>query len=286
MELQVKNNNSHLTAIKRTSVSFPTRWLMEQGLLQGRILDFGCGYGFDVEYLKGKGYDVCAYDKYYEPKYPEGKFDTIICHYVLNVLEPNEQTEVLLQVSELLKPGGTAFFTVRRDIKNDGFRLHAVYKDYTYQCIVKLPYESLLKSGHCEIYAYKHYNQLPQQYKCPFCGLSPNVELLCESATAVAFFDAFPVSKGHVLIVPKRHVADYFDLTEHEQHALWLVANHCKHLLDARFHPDGYNIGINAGVAAGQTIFHVHLHLIPRYNGDVENPKGGVRGVIPAKQRY
>lgn len=286
MELQVKKNNSHLTAIKRTSVSFPTRWLQEQGRLQGRILDFGCGHGFDVGYLKEKGFDVCAYDKYYVPEYPTGKFGTIICHYVLNVLEPREQTEVLMQVSELLKPGGTAFFTVRRDLKSEGFRLHALYKEYTYQCNVELPYQSLLRNAHCEIYAYRHYNQLGQHYKCPFCALSPKVELLCESATAVAFFDGYPVSQGHVLVIPKRHVADYFELTDHEQHALWLVANHCKKLLDARFHPDGYNIGINDGQAAGQSIFHVHIHIIPRYKGDVENPKGGVRGVIPGKMGY
>ena len=68
--------------------------------------------------------------------------------------------------------------------------------------------------------------------------------------------------------------------------ALWLLVNHCKKLLTERFHPDGFNVGINVGEAAGQSVFHVHIHLIPRYKGDVENPKGGVRGVIPNKQKY
>lgn len=287
MEFQVKKNiYSHLTAIKRSAVSFPTRFLLGNGYLHGHILDFGCGHGFDAGYLKELGLDVYAYDKYYAPDYPNEKFDVIICHYVLNVLEPEEQTEVLLQVSELLKPGGTAYFTVRRDIAEDGFRFNPIYKVYTYQCNVKLPYTSLLKNEHCEIYAYKHYNQLLNHSKCPFCNLSSNINLLCESATAVAFFDGYPVSKGHVLVIPKRHVADYFELTEHEQRALWMVVNHCKKFLDLHFHPDGYNVGINDGLAAGQSVFHVHIHLIPRYNGDVDNPKGGVRGVIPNKQKY
>ena len=78
----------------------------------------------------------------------------------------------------------------------------------------------------------------------------------------------------------------YFDLTTREQRALWLLVNHCKKLLAERFHPDGFNVGINVGEAAGQSVFHVHIHLIPRYKGDVENPKGGVRGVIPNKQKY
>lgn len=101
-----------------------------------------------------------------------------------------------------------------------------------------------------------------------------------------AFFDGYPVSKGHTLIIPKRHVASYFDLTTREQRALWLLVNHCKKLLTERFHPDGFNVGINVGEAAGQSVFHVHIHLIPRYKGDVENPKGGVRGVIHEKQKY
>ena len=121
---------------------------------------------------------------------------------------------------------------------------------------------------------------------CPFCKLNPKVEIISETASAVAFLDGYPVSKGHTLIIPKRHVADYFDLTVHEQRALWLLVNRCKQILSSRFSPDGFNVGINVGQAAGQSVFHVHIHLIPRYKGDVENPKGGVRGVIPKKQKY
>jgi 2-polyprenyl-3-methyl-5-hydroxy-6-metoxy-1,4-benzoquinol methylase len=110
-------NNPHLTAIERTSMSFPTRWLKQNNLLKGEILDFGCGFGFDADQLKEQGFEIVGYDNYYHPDYPQKCFDTIICNYVLNVLEPNEQAEVLMSVSELLKPTGKAYFAVRRDLK-------------------------------------------------------------------------------------------------------------------------------------------------------------------------
>lgn len=285
-------NNPHLTAKERTTLSFPTRWLKENNLLKGEILDFGCGFGFDTDELQKEGYSIVGYDNYYRPEYPTKRFDTIICNYVLNVLESKEQAEVLMEVSELLKPTGTAYFTVRRDLKYEGFRTHYVYKQPTYQCNVVLPYKSLFLNENCEIYEYKHFNRTnyKEKYKlssgCPFCKLNTKVELVCETATAVAFFDGYPVSKGHTLIIPKRHVANYFDLSDEEQQDLWHMVNHCKTVLEKRFHPDGFNVGINVNQAAGQSVFHVHIHLIPRYKGDVENPKGGVRGVIPTKQKY
>ena len=84
----------------------------------------------------------------------------------------------------------------------------------------------------------------------------------------------------------KRHVASYRDLTNHEKEAINVVQEYVMKKIDERFHPDGYNVGINIGKAAGQSVFHCHMHVIPRYNGDVPNPKGGVRGVIPSKQKY
>ena len=121
---------------------------------------------------------------------------------------------------------------------------------------------------------------------CPFCNAEVNNELLASSPLSMAFYDSFPVSPGHCLIVPKRHIASFFDLSEEEKNDLFAVAEQVKAILDERFHPNGYNLGINVGEAAGQSVFHVHLHLIPRYTGDVPNPRGGVRGVIPAKQNY
>ena len=120
---------------------------------------------------------------------------------------------------------------------------------------------------------------------CIFCNISQD-RRITENDHCFAIYDDFPVSKGHTLIIPKRHVADYFDLTEDEVMAMQALMRDIKAKIDAELSPDGYNIGINVNAAAGQTVFHVHMHLIPRYVGDVENPRGGVRGVIPAKQKY
>lgn len=122
--------------------------------------------------------------------------------------------------------------------------------------------------------------------ECPFCNLNGRVELVNQNDSCLAFYDLFPVNEGHTLIIPKRHESNYFNLSIKEQHDLWDMVNKCKLILDERFHPDGYNVGINIGESAGQSIFHIHIHLIPRYKGDVENPKGGVRGVIAGKQSY
>ncbi len=107
-----------------------------------------------------------------------------------------------------------------------------------------------------------------------------------ESATAYAMFDKFPVSKGHTLIIPKKHCLDYFQLLFKEQSACWFMLNKAKEILEKQLNPDGFNVGINIHEAAGQTVPHVHIHLIPRYKGDLKNPRGGVRGVIPEKKDY
>lgn len=118
---------------------------------------------------------------------------------------------------------------------------------------------------------------------CVFCDKDNS---LFENELAVCFFDTFPVNKGHLLIVPKRHVADYFGLSAEEKSAMdELLLKGKDHIIEA-YSPDAFNIGVNCGEEAGQTIFHCHVHLIPRYQGDVEQPRGGVRGVIPAKQSY
>lgn len=121
---------------------------------------------------------------------------------------------------------------------------------------------------------------------CPFCKVESEREIIASTSLSIAFFDGYPVSQGHVLIIPRRHVASFFDLTENEQQDMLKLANCVKGIIDEMYHPDGYNIGVNVGEAAGQSVFHVHMHVIPRYKGDVSNPRGGVRGVIPAKQSY
>jgi diadenosine tetraphosphate (Ap4A) HIT family hydrolase len=120
---------------------------------------------------------------------------------------------------------------------------------------------------------------------CPFCQPAPDRSAF-EHRLVRALWDAFPASPGHLLVVPRRHVATWFDASEEERAAILKALDEAKVLIDGRHHPDGYNIGINVGQAAGQTVFHLHVHLIPRYSGDVEDPRGGVRHVIPGKGNY
>jgi diadenosine tetraphosphate (Ap4A) HIT family hydrolase len=103
---------------------------------------------------------------------------------------------------------------------------------------------------------------------------------------ACAFSDAFPVSRGHALIIPRRHESDFFRLAEAEHSAIMELVRQMKVSLQERHHPDAYNIGVNAGAAAGQTVAHAHVHLIPRYKGDAEDPRGGVRWVLPKHAAY
>jgi superfamily II DNA or RNA helicase/diadenosine tetraphosphate (Ap4A) HIT family hydrolase len=119
----------------------------------------------------------------------------------------------------------------------------------------------------------------------PFLSIPPE-RILAENTLVFAFFDAFPVSPGHTLIVTRRVVPSFFDCTLEEQRALMELVSTVKSLLDEQYHPDGYNVGFNAGSAAGQTVSHVHLHVIPRYTGDMPDPRGGVRHVIPWKANY
>ena len=281
------NNFNHLTAKARVKLSFPARILLDRNKIKGRVLDFGCGFGKDVELLKSQGIEINGYDKYYFPEYPSGKFDAILCFYVLNVLLPEEQTNVLIEISRLLKPTGKAYIAVRRDIKYEGFRTHKIHQMPTYQCNVKLDYKSVFKNENVEIYEYCHFNQIKRRNSdCPFCNPESEREIILESATTYAIFDKFPVSNGHALIIPKRHCSDYFSLTFKEQSACWFIMNKTKEIISEQFNPDGFNVGINVKEPAGQTVSHVHIHLIPRYKGDVENPEGGVRGVIPEKCIY
>ena len=120
---------------------------------------------------------------------------------------------------------------------------------------------------------------------CPFCAL-PEARLLLCNGSAVAFRDAFPVTPGHTLVIPRRHVSSFFDTTFEERIAMFELLAAAKHQIQSEFAPAGYNIGMNDGVAAGQTVGHLHIHLIPRYTGDRPDPRGGIRWVIPEKADY
>lgn len=124
--------------------------------------------------------------------------------------------------------------------------------------------------------------------ECFFCEIQRTAQkrYIAENKTCFAVYDGFPVSKGHVLIVPKDHIESYFDLKAEQLLDCDALLKKAQHVVAQKFHPDGYNIGINEGRAAGRTIDHLHIHLIPRYQGDLENPTGGVRNVIPDKGDY
>jgi diadenosine tetraphosphate (Ap4A) HIT family hydrolase len=123
----------------------------------------------------------------------------------------------------------------------------------------------------------------PEQ--CPFCQPKDR-KCLIESKLSYAIFDAYPVTLGHLLVIPRRHISDFFDLYPHEVEDLMRLLWHAKEYVAREYQPDGFNVGINVNTAAGQTIPHVHIHLIPRNTGDVEDPTGGVRGVIPWQSKY
>jgi len=124
---------------------------------------------------------------------------------------------------------------------------------------------------------------MSQYADCPFCD---DPEKVIENELVFAHYDTYPVSNGHCLIITRRHVGEYFQATPQEKAAIWELVDQVKAIIDRDFSPDGYNVGVNIGKAAGQSIPHLHIHVIPRYAGDVENPQGGVRGVIPHRQKY
>ncbi len=134
------------------------------------------------------------------------------------------------------------------------------------------------------------------QLFCRFCSLDES-RIILSNTHVIAIFDGFPVSPGHTLIIPKRHIASLFEATREEQTALFdLLAEMRQLLLDPTQSPltqgrglqlpDGFNIGINDGAVAGQTVMHLHIHLIPRYAGDLPDPRGGVRWIFPDKANY
>jgi diadenosine tetraphosphate (Ap4A) HIT family hydrolase len=120
---------------------------------------------------------------------------------------------------------------------------------------------------------------------CPFCTIAPE-KIVAQNAHSFTVRDTLPVSPGHTLIVPKRHIASIFEATNDEVAALWDELKLARTQLLKEFSPDGFNIGINDGLAAGQTILHLHIHIIPRYNGDMPDPRGGIRWIFPDKAVY
>ncbi len=121
--------------------------------------------------------------------------------------------------------------------------------------------------------------------QCPLC-VPDSDRVWMKNDIGFVLWDAFPVSEGHALVLPKQHAASLYELSSEQQAAMWELVAEVRQRLQDELHPDAFNIGLNDGVAAGQTIVHVHIHVIPRYTGDREDPKGGVRWIIPEKARY
>ena len=118
----------------------------------------------------------------------------------------------------------------------------------------------------------------------PVCELCEPKDVVLESKFAYVRYDSNSLAPGHVIVVPKRHVADFFEMTAAEQGSVLALLNRAHKLVQEKHHPDGYNIGVNIGTAAGQARMHVHVHLIPRYTGDVPDPRGGVRCVLAGRR--
>jgi diadenosine tetraphosphate (Ap4A) HIT family hydrolase len=120
---------------------------------------------------------------------------------------------------------------------------------------------------------------------CPFCQVAAE-RAVAESALTLTMRDAFPVSPGHTLVIPKRHFAGLFEATADEIAEIWQALRLAADDLSAKYGPDGLNVGVNVGAAAGQTVMHLHVHLIPRYSGDQPDPRGGIRRIFPELADY
>lgn len=121
--------------------------------------------------------------------------------------------------------------------------------------------------------------------ECIFCSYNKS-EIIAENKLAFAITDKFPVNEGHTLIIPKRHFKNFFEASEEEIKAIYSLMHEVKEMLDIQYEPWGYNIGVNVGYYAGQTVMHLHVHFIPRYKGDVDNPRGGIRNFKTALVEY
>jgi len=123
------------------------------------------------------------------------------------------------------------------------------------------------------------------KHNCPFCS---NIEarVIYDNENAYLIYDKFPVSPGHILIISKRHISSFFDLNQNEHRSICELIPKAKEIIEQKFNPQGYNIGVNIGRDAGQTILHCHIHVIPRYTNDSENPQGGIRKIINGVGEY
>lgn len=212
----------------------------------------------------------------------------IEAHEAENASSPEELTEELADLIEV----------VRALAESHGIPLEQIERKRLEKKQSKGGFENRTYISHVEIEesnpAIQYYVAKPDQYppihpprpNCLFCQLKHDEERIIKFKHCYALKDDFPVSKGHTLIIPYEHTENWFTAREEVRADILKALHLLKDQLDKEYHPSGYNFGANCGEDSGQTVMHLHLHLIPRYKGDMENPKGGVRGVIPSKQKY
>ncbi|MDD4728428.1 MAG: HIT domain-containing protein [Dysgonamonadaceae bacterium] len=269
-----KNSQHHpLLRYELDGLSQPMRWLLEKNLLQGKILIYGTD-SYERVLLSKKGYDIEVCNRDYQPTHPKEKFDTIISIYLFNWLDNIEQNNVLLSVSRLLKHGGKAYFAVKHHFGFKNICLNEQHEIVETEANVTLPFKKVFQGYILDIYKFQHFNIINRnRSQCPYC--SPQQEVMLENEYSYAMLSNSPISKGHTLVIPKRHVANYFDLTINEQIACQLTLNRLKKIIDEEHSPDGYSVSINMNAWAGQGVDHVAIELVARYENSERGEKIG-----------
>jgi len=305
----------HLTALTRSTLSAPVQLLFRHGLLPPgtAVFDYGCGRGGDVAGLAANGFTAHGWDPHFAADQPIFEADVVNLGFVVNVIEyPAERVDALHKafklarramsvgscctgVNRLVDRSATASSRLATRSRSTSHRQSSTTSSS--RCSTRkssgfaTPSRSCLPTGQPRkrsteclagvLYALK----MSTTGLCPFCAL-PSARILLHNDLAVVVRDAYPVSPGHTLVIPVRHVASFFDTTADERSALLSLMDAAKWSLQTELEPAGYNIGINDGPSAGQTVGHLHVHLIPRYLGDRPDPRGGIRWVIPENADY
>ena len=199
-----------------------------------------------------------------QPNHPTEKFDTIISIYLFNWLDNIEQKNVLLSVSRLLKQEGKAYFAIKHHFGFKNICLNEQHKIEQTVANVTLPFKKVFQCYIFYIYKFQHFNIKSRNLsQCPYC--SPQQEVMLENEYSYAMLSNSPITKGRALVIPKRHVANYFELTINEQIACQLTLNRLKKIIDEEHSPDGYSVSINMNAWAGQGVDHVGIELVGRY---------------------
>lgn len=267
----MNENNQHqlLSQYELDSLSQPMQWLLEKNLLKGRILVYGA-VSYEKNLLSRKGYNIDVCNRDYQPNHPAEQYDTIISIYLFNWLDNIEQNNVLLSVSRLLKHGGKAYFAVKHHFGFKNICLNEQHQIEQTIANVTLPFKKVFNSYIFDIYKFQHFNITSgNRSQCPYC--SPQQQVILENEYSYAMLSDCPIAKGNALVIPKRHVASYFDLSVNEQIACQLTLNRLKKIIDEEYAPDGYSVNINMSAMVGQRVEHVGIELVAGYEKDGED---------------